>query len=340
MCNFSLHLCVGSSFVGWHPTRIRRSFLPSFRPPRPFLSHALTHLCFTSLTHSLTQHKISPLTHSLHSFTHSTQDLLHITHSLTQHKISPLTPLTHSLNTRSASLHSTPLISTPLHSTHLISTPLHSTHSTPRTPLHFTPLHSLSHSLTHSLHALSPLSHSQHPERSEGPAARVVAAGPPVVAAGPPSLSAVAGAVARASRRGCGAHCRRRAPLTLCKGRRSTQSLQKGLLRALSPLGPPRSLQWQAQSAPRASRRGCGARCRRAPCGSVRDCHCDLQSNCHCDFHSSIDSCRFAKRMFAARVVAAGPPAALCVVAILICFERASGQELRLGSAGPILKEV
>ena len=302
----------GSSFVGWHPTRIRRSFLPSFRPPRPFLSHALTHLCFTSLTHSLTQHKISPLTHSLHSFTHSTQDLLHIT----------------------------PLHSSPLHSTHLISTPLHPLHSTHSTPLHSTPLHSLSHSLTHSLRALSPLTHSQHPERSEGPAARVVAAGPPVVAAGPPSLSAVAGAVARASRRGCGAHCRRWAPLTLCKGRRSTQSLQKGASARVVAAGPPRSLQWQAQSVPRASRRGCGARCRRAPCGSVRDCHCDLQSNCHCDFHSSIDSCRFAKRMFAARVVAAGPPAALCVVAILICFERASGQELRLGSAGPILKEV
>ena len=200
----------GSSFVGWHPTRIRRSFLPSFRPPRPFLSHALTHLCFTSLTHSLTQHKISPLTHSLHSFTHSTQDLLHIT----------------------------PLHSSPLHSTHLISTPLHPLHSTHSTPLHSTPLHSLSHSLTHSLRALSPLTHSQHPERSEGPAARVVAAGPPVVAAGPPSLSAVAGAVARASRRGCGAHCRRWAPLTLCKGRRSTQSLQKGASARVVAAGP------------------------------------------------------------------------------------------------------
>ena len=82
--------------------------------------------------------------------------------------------------------------------------------------------------------------------------------------------------------------------------------LREGCLRrALSPLGPPRSLQWQVQypeppegaaarvvaagppslsavagAVPRASRRGCGARCRRwAPCGSVRYCHCDLQSN-------------------------------------------------------------
>ena len=134
------------------------------------------------------------------------------------------------------------------------------------------------------------------PETAEGAAARVVAAGPPslslqwqaqypeppegaaarVVAAGPPSLSAVAGAVPRASRRGCGARCRRWAPLALCSGRRSTQSLQKGLRRALSPLGPPRSLKWQAQYP-------------EPPEGS------------------------------AARVVAAGPPAVLCVTAIVIC---------------------
>ena len=70
-----------------------------------------------------------------------------------------------------------------------------------------------------------------------------------VVAAGPPSLSAVAGAVPRASR-----------------------SLRRGL----SPLGPPRSLQWQAQYP-------------EPPEGA------------------------------AARVVAAGPPAVLCVTAIVIC---------------------
>ena len=124
--------------------------------------------------------------------------------------------------------------------------------------------------------ALSPLGpplslqwQAQYPEPPEGAAARVVAAGPP-------SLSAVAGAVPKASRRGCGARCRRWAPLALCSGRRSTQSLQKGLRRALSPLGPPRSLQWQAQYP-------------EPPEGA------------------------------AARVVAAGPPAVLCVTAILIC---------------------
>ena len=243
----------GSSFVGWHPARIRRSF----RPPRPLLRRSLT------LTHSLTHSLILHITHSL---TDTTQDLT--THSLT-HSLTPLT-------------------------------------------------HSLTHSLTHTPRAC-------HPETAEGAAARVVAAGPP-------SLSAVAGAVPRASRRGCGARCRRWAPLALCSGRRSTQSLQKGLRCALSPLGPPRSLQWQAQypeppewgcgarcrrwaplalcsgrrstqslqkgaaarvvaagppslsavagAVPRASRRGCGARCRRwAPCGSVRYCHCDLQRN-------------------------------------------------------------
>ena len=110
--------------------------------------------------------------------------------------------------------------------------------------------------------ALSPLGpplslqwQAQYPEPPEGAAARVVAYPEPpegaaarVVAAGPPSLSAVAGAVPRASRRGCGARCRRWAPLALCSGRRSTQSLQKGLRRASSPLGP--------GAVPRASRRG------------------------------------------------------------------------------------
>ena len=96
----------------------------------------------------------------------------------------------------------------------------------------------------------------------------------------------VAGAVPRASRRGCGARCRRwcrwlpsawqaqypeapegaaarvvAAGAAGCRprGRRSTQSLQKGLRRALSPLAAFRV----AGAVSRASRRGCGARCRR-----------------------------------------------------------------------------
>ena len=48
----------GSSFLGWHPARIRRSFLPSSSPPPQ------------SRTHSLTQHKISPLTHKISPLTH------------------------------------------------------------------------------------------------------------------------------------------------------------------------------------------------------------------------------------------------------------------------------
>ena len=234
--NFFPHISVwGSSFVGWHPARIRRSF----RPPRPLLrrsltlTHSLTHSFFTSLTHSLTQHKISRLTHSL---THSPHSL---THSLTLPE---------------------PVIQR------------------------------LQKGLRRALSPLGPpLSpQAQYPEPPEGAAA---------------SLSAVAGAVPRASRRGCGARCRRWAPLALCSGRRSTQSLQngaaarvvaagppslsavagavprasrKGLRRALSPLGPPRSLQWQAQYP-------------EPPEGA------------------------------AARVVAAGPPAVLCVTAIVIC---------------------
>ena len=145
----------------------------------------------------------------------------------------------------------------------------------------------------------------QYPEPPEGPAARVVAAG----AAGclprgrrsiqslqkglrralSPLVSLavrVAGAVPRASRRGCGARCRRwyrwlssweaqcpeppekaaarvvAAGAAGCpRGRRSTQSLQKGLRRALSPLVPRAVLVAGAVS--RASRRACGARCRR-----------------------------------------------------------------------------
>ena len=66
---------------------------------------------------------------------------------------------------------------------------------------------------------------------------------------------------------------------SLPRGRRSTQSLQKGLRRALPPLVP-LAVFLVAGAVPRASRRGCGARSRRwAPCGRARYCHCDLHSN-------------------------------------------------------------
>ena len=80
---------------------------------------------------------------------------------------------------------------------------------------------------------LSPQWPAQSPETVEGAAARVVAAGSP-------ALSAVAGAVSRDCRRGCGARCRRWGPGSLRSGRRSLQS-------ALSPLGARLSLQWPAQ---------------------------------------------------------------------------------------------
>ena len=104
----------------------------------------------------------------------------------------------------------------------------------------------------------------------------------------PLAVFLMAGAVPRASRRGCGARCRRwcrwlssawqaqypeppegaaarvvAAGAAGCpRGRRSTQSLQKGLRRALSPLVP-LAVFLVAGAVPRASRRGCGARCRR-----------------------------------------------------------------------------
>ena len=129
-------------------------------------------------------------------------------------------------------------------------------------------------------------------ETAEGPAARVVAAG----------------------------------PLALCSGRRSTQSLQKGLRRAWSPLGP--SLFAVAGAVPRASRRDCGARGRRwAPCGSVRYCHWDLQSNgaaggpaARLQWQAQYPE---PPEGPAARVVAAGP--------LALCSGRRSTQSLQKG---------
>ena len=141
---------------------------------------------------------------------------------------------------------------------------------------------SLTHSLTHSTHSLR-----LSPETAEGAAARVVAAGGP-------ALSAVAGAVSRDCRRGCGARGRRWGPGSL----RSVQRLQKGLRRAWSPLGARLSPQCPAQcpetaetaegaaarvvaaggpalsavsgAVSRDCRRGCGARGRRWGPGSLR----------------------------------------------------------------------
>ena len=94
-------------------------------------------------------------------------------------------------------------------------------------------LHRLRKGLRRALSPLVPLAArwlpSHSPEPPEGAVARVVAAG----AAGCPP-----------------------------RGRRSTQSLQKGLRRALSPLVPLAALR-VAGAVPRALRRGCGARCRR-----------------------------------------------------------------------------
>ena len=234
------------------PASALPSFPPSSSPPPPLtrsLTHSLTHCTLTlpAVTHSLT-----------HSFTHTTQDL-------------PPRPLLHSL----------PTYPEP-----------HRRGCGAR--------------CRRWCRLLSSSWQAQYPEPPEGAAARVVAAGgaagcprgrrstqslqkglrrvlSPLVV---PLAVLVAGAVPRASRRGCGARCRRwcRLPSSWqaqypeplegaaarvvaagaagCpRGRRSTQSLQKGLRRALSPLVPLAVL--VAGAVPRASRRGCGARCHR-----------------------------------------------------------------------------
>ena len=121
----------------------------------------------------------------------------------------------------------------------------------------------------------------QYTEPSEGAAARIVAGWAA-------ALLCVAGAVHRGSWRSWGADCRRLGRGSPLRGRRSTQSLLKELGRGLSPAGPRLSFAWQAQytepsegaaarivagwaaallcvagAVHRASRRSCGADCRR-----------------------------------------------------------------------------
>ena len=89
--------------------------------------------------------------------------------------------------------------------THSLTAHSHSQQSPETHSLTHSPTHPPTHALTHSpTHALTP----QCPETAEGAAARVVAAGGP-------ALSAVAGAVSRDCRRGCGARGRRWGPGSL-----------------------------------------------------------------------------------------------------------------------------
>ena len=160
---------------------------------------------------------------------------------------------------------------------------LHSlTHSLARSLAH-SHTHSLPRSLTHSLTHSTPLTHSLTHRRSTQSRQKGLRRG------WSPLAVFVAGAVPRASRRGCGARCRRwcrwlsslwqaqypeppegaaarvvAAGAAGClRGRRSTQSLQKGLRRGLSPLGPLAVFVAGPGAVPRASRRGCGAGCPR-----------------------------------------------------------------------------
>ena len=328
---FSPHLCVGFCFLGAIPPDSASPPLP------PSLIHSLTHL----LTHSLTL--TQSVTHSLaHSLTHSHSLSHSLTRSLTHTPRATSSLITHSLTHSHSVSHS---LTRSL--THSLSHSL--THS---------PSLTLTHSLTHSrkcrwlsswqaqypepprtgcgagcrrwCRCLPSAWQAQYPEPPEGPAARVVAAGAAGCRRGRRSTQSlqkglrralsplvplpafVAGAVPRASRRGCGAGCRRwcrclpagqaqypeppegaaarvvAAGAAAClrgrrstqslpegaaarvvaagaagclRGRRSTQSVQKGLRRALSPLVT--LAVFVAGAVPRASRRGCGARCRR-----------------------------------------------------------------------------
>ena len=312
---FFPHISVwGSSFVGCHPARLRPSLRPSLLRPsllRPSLTHAiiLSSDLFPSHTIISSSHTRSSCHLTSHIHTHNHLIISH-THSSCHH----LTSFSHFSHCLSFSF------SFILFHLHLIYSPFFGvsqshTHNhlvaLIHSQLHLFALLVTSHTRSgrRSLQrlqkglrrALSPLGArlapqwpAQSPETAEGAAARVVAAGGP-------ALSAVAGAVSRDCRRGCGARCRRWGPGSLRNGRRSLQRLQKGrsgrrslqrlqkgLRRALSPLGARLSPQWPAQSpetaegaaarvvaaggpalsavasvVPRDCRRGCGARCRR-----------------------------------------------------------------------------
>ena len=347
------HISVwGSSFVGCHPARIRPSFLPSFFPsfppssslPPPLtrslarsLSHSLTH----SVTHSLTQSLTDSLTHSLtHSHFQASAETSSLTHSLIH--------TTHSITDETAE---GPAVSRDCRRA-----------CGARGRRWAGSLRSVQRLQKGLRRARSPLGRfsPQCPETAEGPAARLVAAGP--------ALSTVS----RNCRRACGARGRRWAgslhsvpeplgrlspqcPETAegaaarvvaaggpalsavsrdcrracgARGRRwgpgslrSVQRLQKGLRRAWSPLGR-LSLQWPALSAvSRDCRRGCGARGRRWA-GSLRSVQ-RLQKGLQCPETAEGP---------AARLVAAGPA--------LQCPETAEGPAALVVAAGPALSAV
>ena len=234
------HISVwGSSFVGCHPARLRPSLRPSVLRPsllRPSLLRP-------SLTHTIILSSDLFPSHTIISSSHAHTLILssHISHSHTQSSHH----LTHT---------HTHLVLIISHTHTLILSSYHLFLSFLSFP---TSLCGGSQSLQKGLRrALSPLV---------------------------PLAVRVAGAVSRASRRACGARCRRRSIQSLQKGlrralsplvtlavlvagclrgRRSIQSLQKGLRRALSPLVPLAAFR-VAGAVSRASRRACGARCRR-----------------------------------------------------------------------------
>ena len=283
------HISVwGSSFVGWHPARIRRSFLPSSSPPPPSVAHSLTH-CH-SLTHSLT-HSITPLTHS--GSLRRLQKGLRRAWSPLGARLSPQWPA-QCPETAEGAAARVVAAGSPALSAVSGAVSRDCRRACGARGRRWGP---------GSLRSVQRL---QKGARGRGPA-----------------LSAVSGAVSRDCRRGCGARGRRWGPGSLRSGRRSVQRLQKGLRRAWSPLGARLSPQCPAQcpetaegpaarvvaaggpalsavsgAVSRDCRRACGARGRRwgqcpetaegaaarvvaagGPCGSVRYCHCDLQSN-------------------------------------------------------------
>ena len=275
---FPTSLCGVLVFLAATP--LARPSLPplSFSPPSVLLLH--THL--TSLPNTQSSH------HLTHTHTHLV--ISHLTFTHTQTNISHLT-FTHTTQLSHQLTHT--------HTQLVISSSDTHTH----TSSHLTyPL--TTSSIRPSCHTSHPQWPAQSPETAEGAAARVVAAGGP-------ALSAVAGAVSTNCRRGCGARCRRWGPGSLRSGQRSLQRLQKGLRRALSPLGAPANrivsaagsqlhlfallvtphirsgrrvvaaegpaLSAVAGAVSRDCRRGCGARCRRWGPGSLRSGRRSLQ---------------------------------------------------------------
>ena len=199
------HISVwGSSFSGCHPARppvlASSVLLSSIRPSLTHTSDLFPEHTIISSSHTHTHLVISHLT-----FTHTTQ---HLTSHIHTHNTIISSAHTHTQLVISSSDTHTFLLISHIHSQlHLFALLV-----TPHIRSGRRSLQRLQKGLRRALSPLgarlSPQWPVQSPETAEGAAARVVAAGGP-------APSAVAGAVSRDCRRGCGARCRRWGPLRI-----------------------------------------------------------------------------------------------------------------------------